>query len=218
MIRNLWQLNDDQQFIKRKTFVSSSESSCNNCFWISRQRNIRWFLTMKEKENSMILSKQEKALWSFMFDKLAKNNSSVTIIRNNWFLKSFFFKHSFVNNQQCFSFRRFLNKNKHDLKFYDNFYDSFFINAQNLNVFKIVFKFLFLTIFTHLIELRWLIMIVFLTSISKWDKTNKHLKQIIFEIFFVTIAFSQYCCQWRVFFSKFQLIFYFCLMNFSSLL
>jgi hypothetical protein len=32
------------------------------------------------------------------------------------------------------------------------------------------------------------------------------------------IASSQYYCQWCVFFSKFQLIFCFCFMNFSSLL
>jgi hypothetical protein len=88
------------------------------------------------------------------------------------------------------------------------------MNAREFKLFAIRFKFLFVKIFTHLVELKWLIMIVFSTSISKWVSTIKHLRQITFEISFVTIVSSQYCCQWRDFLSKSQHIFCLCLTNF----
>jgi hypothetical protein len=118
-----------------------------------------------------------------------KNNSKATIIYNNWLLKFFSLRTLFLKVNNVFYFAVFYKKLIYVI-FYDNFYDNSFIVTRYSSSLESFFKFLILSVFLHLIEIKCLNMIEFSASIKKWVKTTKHFRYMILKTSFVIITFS----------------------------
>jgi hypothetical protein len=158
IVKNLWRLNDDQQFIDMN-ILTSSKNSFNSIVCIFWVRSKRWFFIVKD-ENFIVSFKHENAFCNSMFDKLANESFNATIIRNNWRLKSFFVRIQSLSSSNVFLLTVFYLKLAY-LIFYDNLYHSFFIVTRYSKFIESRLNSFFLNVFLHFLKLRWLIIVVF---------------------------------------------------------